>query len=241
MRLPSASSPLLAIVAALITAAVAQAACGSAPDPRRTQFQVERGGVRAEYDRTTGRLRMLTLDTNRDGRPDTWSWMHGARTERIALDTDADGTADRWEYFDDDGTLLKVGMSGARNGTPDTWIYRGPGEQVNRIDRATTRPETVDRVEYYEQGGLTRVATDTNRDGQWDMWELFERPLRPGDEPLLRAIELDLEHGGRPTQRLLYHADGSFDRSEYVHPVAGAPLRASPAAATAGRPPAQTP
>src|SRR6187397_642575 len=77
----------------------------------------------ASYDKTTGKLKELTYDANKNGRIDTWTEMDGARPVRSRLDKNEDGRIDRWEYYDDTGALLKVGFSRKDDGKPDAWAY----------------------------------------------------------------------------------------------------------------------
>jgi hypothetical protein len=177
----------------LSLAGVVAGACHPPPeDPRRTGFRLEREGAAAQYDEQTGRLTRLELDTTRDGRIDTVTYMDGTRVERIEIDRDGDGLVDRWEYYDGGTTLVRVGTSSLGDGRVDEWSY----------------PDV--------SGHLSRIERDTTRDGRVDKWEHYEPPLVPGGPPVLRVVELDVEGIGRPTRRLRYHADGSFDRVEEV-------------------------
>jgi len=164
-------------------------ACDSPPDPRRTNFKVERGGVKAEYHPTTGRLNRLEVDTNKNGRIDAWTYMDGTRIDRIEIDKDENGSIDRWEHYTDN-KLSRVGTSTRGDGVEDEWAFQGAG------------------------GYLERIETDTDRDGRVDKWQDYAPPHAPGGAPVLRAVSMDPDSSGKPTRRLLYRADGSFDRSE---------------------------
>jgi hypothetical protein len=164
-------------------------ACESPPDPRLTNFKVDRGGVKAEYSPKTGRLQRLEVDTNKNGRIDTWSYMDGTQIDRIEIDKDENGKIDRWEHYVNN-KLSKVGTSSRGDGVEDEWAFQGP------------------------QGYLERVETDNDRDGKVDKWENYEPPQKPGGAPVLRSVLMDPDSSGRPTRRLLYSADGTFDRSE---------------------------
>jgi hypothetical protein len=176
---------------ALLVLCALQLACDSAPDPRKTNFRVERPGVKAQYDRRTGRLSRLEVDTNKNGVTDTWTYMEGTRVDLIEIDRDENGKIDRWEYYVD-GKLSRVGTSTRGDGVEDEWAYQGAG------------------------GYLERVETDTNRDGRVDKWQSYEPPLKPGGHPVLRSVLLDPDSSGRPTRRLLYRPNGSFDHSETI-------------------------
>src|SRR5687767_8651105 len=59
----------------------------------------ERKQIEPEYDKDTGRLKLLKYDSNKDGTVDTTSFMDGARVLRIEIDQDQDGKVERWEYY----------------------------------------------------------------------------------------------------------------------------------------------
>jgi len=165
-------------------------ACDTPPDPRRTNFRVERGNVAAQYDDKTGRLRRLEVDSNKNGKVDTWSYSEGTRIDRIEIDRDEDGKLDRWEYYGANNVLEKVGTSSRGDGVADEWAFQNA------------------------DGTLARVESDTDRDGRIDKWETFDPPAVPGGPPVLRAVATEPDAQGRPTRRLVYRPDGSFERSE---------------------------
>lgn len=78
---------------------LAVAGCSAPPDPRRTNFEVRREGVYAKYDPKTGRLAKLDVDTNKNGKIDTFSYRDGTTLHRIEIDQDEDGKIDRWENY----------------------------------------------------------------------------------------------------------------------------------------------
>lgn len=164
-------------------------ACDTAPDPRTTKLRVERDTVKAQYDDKTGRLKRLEVDTDKNGKIDTWSYNDGTRIERIEIDKDEDGKIDRWEYYSGN-KLEKVGTSSRGDGVVDEWAFQGP------------------------TGALARVEADTDRDGRVDKWETYDPPSTPGGTPILREVATEPDRSGRPTRRLLYKPDGSFDRAE---------------------------
>jgi hypothetical protein len=173
-----------------ISAAIA---CGAPSDGKR---------IEPEYDKTTGRLKVLKYDSDGDGKIDTVSYMDGAVVLRIEIDKDEDGKIDRWEYYGPDQKLEKVGFSRANDGKEDAWSFAGPDGAVTRIDVSTHRDGKVDRVEHYEKNQLVRVEEDTDGDGAIDKWETFD-----GDR--LASVAFDTAHTGKPDRRLVYGADGS--------------------------------
>src|SRR6188768_2067974 len=158
-----------AILLVVITAAVGGAACSDTGKPAAD------GTTKPTYDKTTGKLTQLTYDANRNGKIDTWTDMDGARPLQSRIDTDEDGTIDRWEYYDEKGSLTKVGFSRQKNGNVDAWAYSGPDGQVVRV-------ETED---------------DTNTDGRSDKWETYV-------DGVVRTSAMDENGDGRPDRRMTY-------------------------------------
>src|SRR3954467_8472554 len=110
--------------------------------------------VRPTYDKSTGRLTRLTLDSDHDGRADTWTDMDGARPLQTRIDRNNDGKVDRWEYYDSAGTLVKVGFSQADNGKPDGWAFSGPDGQIARIEISSAGDDSkINRWEHYDRAG----------------------------------------------------------------------------------------
>lgn len=152
---------------------------------------MERPGVKAEYDSKSGHLKRLEVDTNKNGRVDSWTYQDGARVDRIEIDRDEDGKIDRWEHYVD-GKLNSVGTSTRGDGVEDEWAYQSAG------------------------GYLERIETDTDRDGKIDKWQAYDPPVKPGGSPVLRSVSMNPDAAGRPTLRLYYRADGSFERTEHL-------------------------
>ena len=174
---------------ALLLFCAVQVACDSTPPPHLTNFRVEKPNVTAQYNPKTGRLSRLEVDTNKNGRMDAWTYMDGTRMDRIEIDRDENGTIDRWEHYTDN-KLTSVGTSTRGDGVEDQWAFQGA------------------------HGHLERVETDSDRDGRVDKWEHYDAPQRPGGPPILRTVSMDPDSSGKPTRRLHYRADGSFERSE---------------------------
>lgn len=175
----------------LLLLCVLCSACESPPDPRNSNYVVDRGGVKAQYDPKSGRLTRLQVDTNKNGVIDAWTYQEGTRIDRIEIDKDENGKIDRWEHYAD-GKLARIGTSTRGDGVEDEWAFQRP------------------------DGSLERVETDTDRDGRVDKWEAFEAPPVPGGRPILRTVSMDPDSSGRPTRRLHYRADGSFERVEIL-------------------------
>lgn len=167
-----------------------------APDP--AQLRAERT-IEAEYDLETGRLQLITFDSDDNGVIDTWSYMDGNIPLRTEIDQDEDGTVDRWEYYRENRTLEKVGFSRGGGGVVDAWAFEGDDGEVARIEVSTLANGTVDRWEHYEAGALVRVEEDLDFDGGADKWETREAGR-------VATVAFDQNGDGRPERRLVYDA-----------------------------------
>jgi hypothetical protein len=184
----------LILVVLLISLAVAAATgCNDVGDARRR--------VSARYNPSTGRLQLLTYDSNGNGRVDMWGHMEGTRVVRIDIDKDEDGRIERWEHYGPDNALLKVGFSRTNDGIENAWIYGNPDGTIARIEVSTRRNGTIDRVERYERNALKEAEEDTDGNGRLDKWEAY-------DNGRLASISLDTKGRGKPDRRVIYPADG---------------------------------
>jgi len=176
---------------------VTTAACSSSSP----KDHADAAGVQASYSKTTGKLELVTYDTNRDGTADAWAHMEGTRLVRMDIDRDYDGTLDRWEYYAANGDMERVGFSRAGDGKPDAWAYEDASGHIARIDVSTRRDGSVNRREFYVDGVQDRADEDTDGDGRPDKWESY----RAG---ALVSVTLDTDGDGEADRRLTYGADG---------------------------------
>jgi hypothetical protein len=185
--------------------AVAGSLLSGCSDPDKERLKQT---TRATYDQSTGRLKELTYDANKNGRIDTWTEMDGTRPLRARIDRNEDGRLDRWEYYDAQGQLSKVGFSRSDDGTPDAWALAGPDGKVVRIEISSVKDAArIDRWERYEPkgdgpegvGALLAADEDTNHDGKPDKWETYEHGT-------LKTAAFDEDHDGRPDRQLTYAA-----------------------------------
>jgi len=173
-------------------------ACGAAANDRQQVEQVYDAG---------GRLQLLKLDSNGNGKVDTVSYMDGPRIMRIELDGNEDGVIDRWEYYDADQQIEKVGLSRAQDGKVDSWAFYTEDGTLSRLEVSTRRDGTANRIEFYEKGVLARAEEDTNGDALVDKWEQFEGTR-------LASVSFDTKQLGRADRRLIYGADGTVRLEE---------------------------
>ena len=152
------------VALASLAFAATLAACSSSGH----QDGPEAAGVKASYSKSSGKLELITYDTNKDGKVDAWSHMDGTRLVSMDIDRNFDGSVDRWEYYAADGSLEKVGMSRAGDGKVDAWAYQGADGQVARMDVDSDHDGNVDTWETYANGALASVELDTDRDGKPD-------------------------------------------------------------------------
>jgi hypothetical protein len=180
------SAGALALLAASLCGC---SAAGRSPDS---------AAISPSYDTTTGKLKELAYDSNHNGVMDTWTDMDGARPVQTRVDRDEDGKVERWEYYDAQGSLIKIGMSRREDGRPNVWVFAAPDGAVERIDISSTADEKrIDRWEHYHAGTIASAEEDTNHDGAVDKWEVY-------DDGVVRAVAFDENLDGRPDRRLNY-------------------------------------
>ncbi len=81
----------------VVVLAVSPLVVACAPDPE--QERLERA-IGAEYNEETGRLELLTYDSNDNGTVDVWTYMDGTAVLRAEVDANEDGLIERWEYYE---------------------------------------------------------------------------------------------------------------------------------------------
>lgn len=184
------------LVAIAISACFPLSAC---KDPLKEQLKQT---TIPTYDPTTGKLKELTFDFNKNGRIDTWTQMDGARPVSCRQDLNEDGKVDRWEYYDATGTLVKVGLSRQDLGAPDTWAYPNAQGLIERVEVSSTGKEKeIDRWETYKDNLLVGVKEDTNDDGRPDTFQEYENGT-------VRWASFDENFDGVPDRRLTYNPAG---------------------------------
>ena len=125
------------------------ALAASCSDPEKAQ---EKAGIKPTYDKTTGKLKELTYDSNHDGKVDTWTEMDGARPLRTRIDRNEDGKLDRWEYYDAGQLQSRVLAQGRREaGCVGVLVAR-------RQDRADRDHVNRRREEDRSVGALRRLG-----------------------------------------------------------------------------------
>ncbi len=182
-----------------------------APDPE--QERLERT-LAAEYNEETGRLELLTYDSNDNGTIDVWTYMDGTAVLRAEVDANEDGLIERWEYYAEDQRLEKVGFSRANDGIVDGWAYEGADGSISRVELSTLRDGSIDRWEYYEADVMIRAEEDADQDGRVDKWETFANDA-------LETVAFDEDGDGRPDRRLTYGSDGVLATIENEPDAAG--------------------
>src|ERR1043166_4370817 len=158
--------------------------------------------IQPQYNKQTGHLELLRYDSDGDGKYDTFSYMDGARILRIEIDRNEDGKIDRWEYYGAGQRLERIGFSRAQDGVEDAWSYLDANGTVDRIEISTKRNGKIDRVEHYRNSKLMSAEEDSDGDGRFDKWEMY-------DGERLASVAFDTTHRGAPDRRLVYAVDGS--------------------------------
>ncbi len=179
---------ILSSVCGVAIAGIAALGC------QHSAAQATAGGAIPVYNKQTGRLEQLLSDKNGDGKIDTRAHMDGVRLKMIEIDQNADEKADRWEYY------IPAATSGAT-------VRPTTSTVIERVEEAGQRNGRITRREFYTDGVIARTEEDSDFDGRLDKWEFYEAGQ-------LMRVDLDLTGRGAVTRRLLYKADGTFDRVE---------------------------
>jgi hypothetical protein len=170
----------------------------------------------AKYDDTTGRLRTLSLDANRNGRVETVSYMDGARIMWVEVDQDENGKVDRWDFYGTARQLEKVGFSRQNDGVMDAIGFYDSRNVLIRMEISTARDGRFDRVETYVDGRLAAAGEDTNGDGRPDKWDEYRESAAAGQTPEYDVVATLFDHSGsgRPDRRFVYGPNGTIERVE---------------------------
>lgn len=164
-------------------------ACGPSQD--RPEGQDKEG---------TEKLGSVPVDTNKDGKPDSWYYEKTVEGQIVIvkkeIDQNFDGRIDIERFYDDEGQLTrdtvdmdfdgKIDVSGfyeggklvrkekdkGHDGTPDLFRHYKDGVLL-RLEADTDDDGVIDYWEYYKNGALTRSGSDEDGDGQPDpdKWE----------------------------------------------------------------------
>jgi len=172
----------------------------------------------AEYDPSTGHLRRIVFDANKNGKNDTVSFMDGTRIIRMELDLDENGQVERWDFYRPDGTLEKVGFASRNDGVMDSQAFYEPAGVLRRIEISTRRDARFDRTEFYENNALVRSQDDSNGDGRPEKWDYYTaRPDHGPGEPAyaISATAFDDSGSGRPERRFVYGPGGTIAKVEF--------------------------
>lgn len=192
-RLSRPRHPALTLLAGCLTLTSAGLfGCSQPPDARQAGFRVVHPGLTAEYDAKSGRLKLIEMDQDKNGRMDTFSYWDGPVAKRIDLDLNEDGVIEKREYYGANNKLERIGTSRKGDGVEDGW-------------------------EFYDEGGrLTKEEADENRDGLIDRRYIYgESPDKPGQRVVV-ITELELDRKGMPRFRVHYRPDGTHERTEIL-------------------------
>lgn len=181
------------------------AGCSRGPEPT----------TRLEYDQTSGRLKRIEYDYDKNGKNDTVSHMDGTRIVRIELDHDENGHVERWDFYGADRKVEKVGFASRNDGVMDSQAFYNADGSIARIELSTRRDGRFDRTEFYERGVLTYSADDANGDGKPEKWDYYApAAVETGVPYRITQTAFDDSGSGRPERRFVYGGGGRIARVE---------------------------
>ncbi len=177
-------------------------------------YLVDKGAYKAFYDKW-GRLQRIEYDSNGDGRPDQYALHENGQKHphEVDVDQDFDGKTDRWEEYDQEGHLIRLGLSRKNTGRPDEWTTLGPKGETLRKDYDDDGDGRPERSELFgPDGRVEKVELDTDRKGRADRIQTWK-------DGHLVSEEIDTDGDGRPDRRLRYGPDGRVVGMEPVGPA----------------------
>ena len=148
---------------ALFTVALLVLASGSAGAEKRCP------AVELRYDEFEN-LSEKHVDSNKDCQHDQAVYYADGRAKRAEIDSDFDGRIDTWTFFEADGkTIGRQEVDATGDGKKDRWIqYRG-GRPATQLEDKNSDGKP-DATLYYKDGQPKRLEEDTSFDGKTDRW-----------------------------------------------------------------------
>jgi hypothetical protein len=207
-RFPALLAPVLAVGAAAVVLVPAAGCSGNDKASAGISGSKLPEGVRSEaIDHEScdegGNHRVVTTDSNGDGKPDIKAVYDKSTSKLLCriIDLNHDQKPDMYEYFDDGGT-------------------------VRRREYAFGDDGVVDQIDEYENGHLVRRERDTTGQHKIDTWDTFD-PNAPLDAKTGRPAhpihrERDTTGDGRVDQWWDWAPDGTItiamDKTGSGHP-----------------------
>ncbi len=117
-------------------------------------------------------------DLNHDGRTDVWAYSVTSPDGKDVVirkekDLNNDGRIDCWEFYDLDGTLVRLTYDMDFDGKPDVSLFFEK-DQLVRKEYAFGFDGIPHSFNFYEKNKLVRKERDANGDGKIDVWEYWE-------------------------------------------------------------------
>ncbi len=155
------------------------------------------------FDAKTNEMVRKELDRDYDGNIDAWHTYRNNRLSHRILDSDGDGRADIWEEYEQDRMTSRTSDRDADQ-VRDAF-YRYTGDSLVEELHDTNNDGKIDRAIRYEQRRRVSAEEDRNHDGQMDTWITFRAA---GRVELVSRIERDSKYRGKPDVFETYETDG---------------------------------
>ena len=115
---------------------------------------------------------VVTSDINRDGKPDSWTYINGGDVDRMELDINFDGKIDSVYIYDGKGKVKEEILDTNYDGRMDNWrFYKNGSLEEDEIDSDFNG--TVDVWVYVNRKRIYRIEKDTTGDGKPDTIEQY--------------------------------------------------------------------
>lgn len=166
------------------------------------------------YDMSSHAVLRDVLDRNHDGISDRIvTYQGGTGTRLEETDTNFDGLVDRWDTFGADG--LRNRSATARLGNrPDRLATYDRAGQLSRVESDTDLDGLFELVQIYEGARLVRVELDSDGNGRPDRFQDFRNGF-------LSSEDFDTDEDGSPNLRMTYKEDGSLVSTAILQEATG--------------------
>jgi len=110
---------------------------------------------------------VITMDTNADGKPDSWTYIENGRIARQEIDVDFDGRIDSVFIYESSGQVREEILDTNYDGKMDNWRLYENGELV--VDSVDSNMDgMVDLWIHVVKGKIMQIEKDTDGDGKPD-------------------------------------------------------------------------
>src|SRR5574337_855663 len=124
------------------------------------------------YDKK-GQVIREEVDSAGSGGIDTWITYQDGRPILQAVDTNKDGRPDTWYHLSADRQVERTEKDSNGDGKPDVWITYHQGVPI-KAEQDLDFDGRADRFIFYEKGKAVRAEESLKRDGKISLWSYYD-------------------------------------------------------------------